>query len=225
MKQPMGLIVRKAAAAPSPAYAFLLACLYLVGTLGHLWPQTRAPMAAMTPWFLLATGGAALLLALPERGRPAFLAWVAVCYLITFGLEVLGVATGKVFGAYRYGPVLGFHILDVPPVIGFNWVMLILAFSDLASLLPRGRLYGPLLAAAAATGFDWVMEPAAIGLGYWTWAGGDIPLRNYAAWFLIALAFSAAHSALGLRSRRMTPAILAAAQAVFFGILRLALFP
>jgi hypothetical protein len=34
--------------------------------------------------------------------------------------------------------------------------------------------------------FDWIMEPVAIRLDYWTWAGGDIPMQNYFAWFVIA---------------------------------------
>src|SRR5512133_850806 len=140
-------------------FALALGCLYSVGILSHLLPALRPLMAILTPWFLLATGSAALFLAIPQRGRGAFLAWVGICYLVTFALEALGVATGKIFGAYSYGTVLGGHILGVPPVIGFNWVMIILAFSGLAIRLPRGRFYGPFLAAAAATFFDWIMEP------------------------------------------------------------------
>lgn len=217
-------VIQEARKRPSLVFAVLLACLYSVGILSHLWPQTRGLMAILTPYFLLLTGGAALVLAIPERGRAGFLVWVAVCYLVTFALEALGVATGMVFGAYHYGGVLGGHILGVPPVIGFNWMLIILAFSSLALRLPRSKYYGPLLAAAAATFFDWVMEPVAIGLGYWTWEGGDIPLQNYAAWFVIALAMSLSQSISGIKPRRDTPAILAAAQLAFFAALRLALF-
>ncbi len=209
---------------PLALYAALLFCLYLVGTIGHLVPASRALMAFLTPAFLFLTGAGALILALPKAKPWIFLFWAVFSFLVTFGLEALGVATGAVFGAYHYGSVLGFHILAVPPVIGFNWVLVILAFADIAVRLPGGRWYGPFLAASAATGFDWVMEPAAIGLGYWTWAGGDIPLQNYLAWFLIALAASAAYSLLNLRARRPTAALLTGIQLVFFLILRLALF-
>lgn len=218
------LILRRAKDRPDIVFAVLLAGLYLVGIPSHLWPPTRPLMAVLTPYVLLATGVAALLLAIPTERRAAYLAWVGFSYVVTFALEALGVATGMVFGAYRYGEVLGSHFLGVPPVIGFNWVMVVLASIGLFSRLPGGRVYGPLLAAMAATGFDWIMEPVAIGLGYWTWDDGDIPLQNYAAWFLIALVVSAAYSLLGLRSRRDTPAILAGAQLVFFGVLRVALF-
>jgi bisanhydrobacterioruberin hydratase len=223
MERPVS-IIQAAKKRPTLVFAGVLGCLYFVGILSHLAPAFRPLMALLTPWFLLVTGTAALILAIPERSRGPFLTWVGVCCLLTFGLEALGVATGKVFGAYHYGTVLGRHILGVPPVIGFNWVMIILAFSSLSVRLPRGRFYGPFLAAAAATLFDWIMEPVAIGLGYWTWEGGDIPLQNYAAWFLIALAMSLAYSLLNIKSRRETPAILAAAQLLFFGVLRVALF-
>jgi len=215
---------RAAKERPDLAFAILIGCLYLVGIMSHLWPPTRDLMAAMTPYFLFATGAAALLLALPRERRAAFLAWALLSYLATFALEAIGVATGKVFGAYEYGPVLGAHVLGVPPVIGFNWVMIILAFAGAFSRLPGGRIYGPVLTATAATAFDWIMESVAIGLGYWAWEGGGIPLQNYAAWFLIALAASAAYSVLGLKPRGHAPLILAAAQAAFFGVLRIALF-
>ncbi len=224
MNEAMRRAANAARKRPDLLFAILLGCLYLVGILSHLWPPTRALMAAMTPYFLLATGAAALILSLPKERRGAFLSWVLLSYIVTFALEAIGVATGKVFGAYDYGPVLGAHVLSVPPVIGFNWVMIILAFAGAFTRLPGGRIYGPLLAAAAATGFDWIMEPVAIGLGYWTWEGGDIPFQNYAAWFLIALAMSAAYALLGLKSRRRAPLILAGAQVAFFGVLRIALF-
>ena len=217
-------ILKAARERPELLYTIVVAGMYLVGIVSHLWPPTRPVMAGLTPGFLLATGVAALLLAIPVERRATHLVWVGLAYLVTFALEALGVATGMIFGAYRYGTVLGAHLLGVPPVIGFNWVMVVLAFIGLFSRLPHGRFWGPVLTAAAATGFDWIMEPVAIGLGYWSWDQGTIPLQNYAAWFAIALVASASHSLLGLRWRRATPAILVGAQLVFFGVLRVALF-
>lgn len=205
-------------------FSALLICLYSVGIAGHIVPATRQLMTGLTPWFLFITGALAFYLAIPESRKKTFIIWAALSFLVTFALESLGVATGAVFGSYVYGPVLGTHFFGVPPVIGFNWVLVILAFIDLAVRLPRGRIIGPVIAACAATGFDWIMEPAAIGLNYWTWAQGDIPLQNYLAWFLIALAASCAYSALNLRSRRPVALVLALIQVVFFLVLRLALF-
>jgi putative membrane protein len=35
--------------------------------------------------------------------------------------------------------------------------------------------------------FDWLMEPVAIKLGYWTWlTDGGIPTKNYWDWFFVS---------------------------------------
>jgi putative membrane protein len=41
--------------------------------------------------------------------------------------------------------------------------------------------------ALMATAFDWIMEPAAIKLGFWSWTGGEVPLLNYLTWFMVSL--------------------------------------
>jgi len=158
-----------------------------MGTLWHYFDFSRPFVIALTPWLLLVLGIATLVVALRNQG-PGLLAWLVPTYLATFGLEVLGVATGLVFGPYYYSPVLGRHLFGVPPLIGFNWVLVVLG----AGLFSRRTLRlthpvpGALAAALLCVVFDVIMEPLAIRLGYWTWIGGSIPLQNYVAWFLIA---------------------------------------
>ncbi len=42
--------------------------------------------------------------------------------------------------------------------------------------------------ASLAVLFDWLMEPVAVKLGFWTWHGdGTIPLYNYICWFIISI--------------------------------------
>jgi bisanhydrobacterioruberin hydratase len=215
----------------------LFAVFYGVGAVGHLVDATRPLMLAMTPFFLPAMGMVALSghLAATRAGRVGarFWGWAAAVFVGTWAIEVIGVATGIVFGTYEYGRGLGAPVFGVPPVIGFNWVLVCLgmllwvapavegAAGSTGRTLPR-----PILAAAAAalaTGFDWVMEPVAIALGYWSWGGGGIPVQNYAAWF--AIAFGAALSFLYLvpRDARVAsrrPAWHVAAQLGFFAALR-----
>lgn len=163
----------------------LLIVLYTVGIAGHLYTPTKPLMLAMTPWFLLFCG---LMVVWPslKDGGCRFLLWASGTYLFTFAMEALGVATGLVFGFYIYGPVLGFGLFGVPLVIAFNWVLVVYGALRLAQRLVRPVWLLALLAAGLATAFDWVMEPLAIRLDYWRWAGGDIPAQNYIAWFLIA---------------------------------------
>ena len=54
---------------------------------------------------------------------------VFFAFSLGFIIEVLGVQTGVLFGAYSYGDPLGFKVFDVPLLIGVNW--LILSFSSL----------------------------------------------------------------------------------------------
>lgn len=202
----------------------VLFILYAVGVVGHLLPQTRGLMLAFTPWFLALCGLATVIPWLIKG--PGRTMWFWVTALLTFALEAIGVATGQVFGSYHYGPVLGLAIFGVPVVIAFNWSLVVggLAWS-------LRRLPWPL--AALGTGvlavvFDWVMEPVAMHLNYWQWAGNSIPLQNYLAWFVIA-AISAIFLVRLERKKRPGPrpagenllSYYVAIQFLFFGMLRL----
>jgi bisanhydrobacterioruberin hydratase len=203
---------------------------YAVGVAGHLVEATRPLMLGITPFFLPAMGALALSrYPAAGAGRP-FWGWAAATLFATWLVEVVGVHTGIVFGDYVYGRGLGIPLLGVPPLIGFNWVLVCLGMllwvapAGERAGLPRGVVAA--VAAALATGFDWVMEPVAMELGYWSWAGGEIPLQNYAAWFLIALAagwsFLRFVPAETRRASRL-PAYHVAAQLGFFAALRVGL--
>ncbi len=171
---------------------------FTVGALRHAVESELPQMLRLTPWVTFGSGVAAVLPALAGGGWP-FLLWCAGVYAFTFTAEAVGVATGAVFGAYTYGATLGPAWLGVPVLIAFNWVLVVHGAVCLAAwVIPEGggvrrRLAVVLLGALVATGFDFIMEPVAIRLDYWTWAGGGIPVQNYAAWFSIALAAAALH--------------------------------
>jgi putative membrane protein len=173
-----------------------------------------------------------------KEGGLGFSLWAVLVFASTFVLEVIGVATGLVFGSYSYGTVLGFHILKVPPVIGFNWVLIISGFCLLVQELipprpvsaepPTGRR-GPfavlsvlgksLLVALFATAFDFLLEPVAIRLGYWVWEGGLIPLSNYLSWFFIAFGAAILYFVFRVRLRNRVLMGYVLIQAVYFAIL------
>ena len=214
------------------AMAFVLAVLFAVGTAGHLVAHTLPWMLVLTPGFLLLTSGAVAVPSLAADGR-RFALWAAGAYALTFAAEAVGVATGAVFGEYVYGPTLGWKIWDVPVIIAFNWVMVVNGAICIAGRIlslraePGRRIALPLLAGAIAAAFDWVMEPVAIRLDYWTWAGGSIPLQNYAAWFVLAAGLAAFHPrqlqrACELGTTGRLAGVYVVLQAAFFGALRLA---
>jgi putative membrane protein len=84
----------------------------------------------------------------------------------------------------------------------------------------RRPLAAGLVTGLLVAGFDAVMEPVAIRLGYWTWASVGVPLQNHAAWFVIGGGLAAAYAALRPRTRAWAPLVAVAAQLVFFAGLR-----
>jgi putative membrane protein len=110
-------------------------------------------------------------------------------------------------------------------VIAFNWLLVILGALILARLISRKALVVALLAAGFAAGFDYLLEPSAMHLDYWSWSGvvsaADIPVRNYLAWFAIALAAGLPFVLIGIPVRSRVPAMYFLIQTAFFAALRI----
>jgi putative membrane protein len=197
-----------------------LSLFFLVGFVGHSLAITLPWMLRLTPYTLVVCGVIALLPVLLERNKWVLL-WGLILFVSTFFLEALGTATGKIFGPYTYGGTLGLKVLEVPLVIAFNWFLVILGSLSLARLIFRRELLAAILTAAMAVGFDFLLEPTAIRLDYWTWHTPVIPLQNYAAWFLIALAAALCYVYFKLSVKNRLPAVYFLIQLVFFAALRI----
>ncbi len=169
--------------------AFLVIA-YTGGIVTHLVPGFRPFALKITEMVLLVTNGLVLLYALYKYPSASLVLWVMIAYVFTFVMEVLGVATNQVFGNYSYGETLRVQAFDVPLIIAFNWVMLVLATFSYASLIKVNKWFLPFFSAIIIVIFDYVMEPVAMALDYWQWKNNVIPLQNYIAWFLIALLLS-----------------------------------
>ncbi len=194
---------------------------FAVGGAGHLRPGARPLFVSLAPLALLIAAGAVVITIVGERNLPVGL-WAACSAAAGFCVEVVGVATGAVFGAYSYGTVLGDRVLGVPPIIGLNWAVVVLGSASFATRLLRNPLAAAALAGALAAGFDWVLEPFAVSSGYWHWASGAVPLRNYAAWFLVAGALAYVYARLPRRMQSPVASIAALIQLTFFAVLRAA---
>ena len=128
-----------------------------------------------------------------------------------FLLEWMGVTSGKIFGVYAYGEVLQPKLMGVPVAMGFAWLSMVLSSAGVAEWLKAksgwmGPWLTPLFIALLMLLFDWVMEPAAVKLGYWHWREGSIPLQNYLAWFVFSFFYAVIAGRLGLL-RRGTPVL------------------
>lgn len=171
---------------------------FAIGTIGHHIDSTRTIMLQLTPYVLLLFGLSVLIPLWISRSWGVLL-WLAGTFAVTFALEAIGVATGVIFGQYEYGPTLGLKLLQVPLIIGFNWVIVVLGSVRISAWIlskaSPGRtsvalVLGPLLVGLLAVLFDLVLEPVAMRFDYWQWTSGIIPMRNYVAWFVIAAVVS-----------------------------------
>jgi putative membrane protein len=68
--------------------------------------------------------------------------------------------------------------------------------------------------------FDWVLEPVAVELGYWTWADGIIPWFNYATWWGVSAVIMLFFHFLPFRKHNLFAVHLLMIQVMFFLLLR-----
>ncbi len=164
------------------------------------------------PWYFLSTefiiyGCTVLIIAHAwRRGRGAVATFTAAS-LFGFTLEFLSVRAGT---DYCYGKFL----IMVPPWevgakmplaactggeavplwIILGWGITVYVAMATSSLLPIPWWVRPLLDGLLAVNIDWIMDPLAGHLGFWTWFHPGpwfgIPLDNYFGWIMTVAGFS-----------------------------------
>ncbi|THH37781.1 carotenoid biosynthesis protein [Neolewinella litorea] len=203
--------------------AFLLFA-FASGALAHTLPAVLPVTRYTTDGLLLVINGLLLYSIYRRNEDPGLWVWLVGAYCFTFAAEAVGVATGAIFGSYAYGPTMWWQWLGVPFVIALNWCALTLATNELAE-----RLVGPrpwwvaALASVLIALYDVAIEPVAIALDYWQWAGGTIPLRNYLMWAVVAFLISLPLQLLRIRYRSPLLLVYLFAQLFFFLVLNIAL--
>lgn len=195
-----------------------LAIIYAVGLAGHLILPLRPLMLLITPYVLLITGGIVLLPVLRDRNWRT-LSWLLAAGLVTFFIEVAGVATGKIFGNYAYTDVLGAPVFGVPLLIGFNWMLVLFGSINLAQIISRRAPLQIAIATLCAPLFDYVMEPVAVAFNYWGWHTGAPPLQNYIVWGVISGILCSVYLLSRCKAHRSLPAFYLGVQFCYFSIL------
>ncbi|MDW8295976.1 MAG: carotenoid biosynthesis protein [Raineya sp.] len=159
---------------------FLLLAMHIAGILGLVWEVTRPIFLSLVPFNLLAN--AALMLYFHKNLTKQFGLVCLIVMLGGFGVELLGVQTHAIFGAYWYETTLGIKFWGVPLLIAVNWLIVIYTSQAVASLFGL-QIWGHILLATLLTvGLDVLIEPVAIRFDFWDWAGGKVPLQNYVGW-------------------------------------------
>lgn len=176
-------------------------------------------MITLTPYVLLLTGVIVLFFIKELKLKPVI--WCLAVYIVTFFLEVVGTRTGFVFGNYTYGNVLGLKLFDVPLIIGFNWVIIIMAAINISQSAEKNIFLAALLASTLTVIFDVILEPVAVKLNYWQWENNIIPLKNYYSWFIITFAASLFASNLKIKFQSIILEHYFMIQLIFFIVLSL----
>jgi putative membrane protein len=170
-----------------------------------------------------------------ENKISKFFTFACICALVGISVELIGVHTGLLFGNYAYGKNLGPALFQVPWIIGINWFIVIYSASHFISWLyqkikkaiPEGE--SSLLrkwsicfdSAILAVFFDWLIEPVAIKLDFWSWINqAEIPLYNYICWFFISLILVVVFQRMKFEKINQFAIYLLMIQAMFFLLLR-----
>jgi bisanhydrobacterioruberin hydratase len=208
---------------------------HAVGLVGML---TNANLFASISWLNLLLMAGLIIYTQPQKNIPFFI-FVALTFCLGIAVEIIGVNTGKLFGNYKYSSVLGISIKNVPIIIGANWFIIMYCcgmavnhfMARLAQALPEGetiRINEKLKlaslvfdAATLAVIMDWIIEPVAIKLNYWSWLpNGDIPTFNYISWFAVSAVFMLLFNMLAFKKNNIFAVHLLLIMSLFFVILR-----
>jgi uncharacterized membrane protein len=153
-------------------------------------------------------------------GRIEACAFAAICLLVTFAMENVGVLTGFPYGHYVFLVESGLpHIGVIPPIVGPLYFAMGYASWVIANLLLNGRMaplsrHGvvalPLLSAFVMTQWDVVMDPAGSTLAKaWVWRDGGgyfgVPLSNFLGWFLVTWLYFQGFALFAYRRRNQAP--------------------
>lgn len=163
------VLLLASAAGVLPGWLAFNAVLLLVGVV-----VMRSPLLVAVAPLVTRRAGAVLL------GVTAF----------TYGVEVVGIATGWPYGTFTYLADLGPMVEGVPLALPLLFLPLVLNAVLLSVLLTgaagsRRRVRVP-VAIAILLVVDLVLDPAAVALGFWAFEGPaayfGVPLSNYVGW-------------------------------------------
>ena len=198
--------------------ALLLAIFYSVGVVGMLLPATNNYFLQLTPFALLLSF---FVLALSDESkqRRKLIAYLLFIYISSYAIEVAGVHTGLLFGAYSYGENLGIKFWGTPLIIGANWFFLVYTTAAIFEKAKMAASLKVLLASSSMLFYDIVMEQVAPALDMWSWKEVAVPFQNYITWFLIAVTFHIGLKLLKIKIKNGLALAVLLCQFIFFVLL------
>ena len=208
---------------------------HIIGLIGILGFKSDLIIASSPLNLLLMFG---LILYTQNTRNASFYVFLLTCFIFGIIIEIIGTRTGILFGDYAYGKTLGPKIFNVPLIIGINWFTVMfccgstihmMMFKLVKKIDANETIKKPILktisvivdGATLALIFDWLMEPVAIHLGYWSWGGtGEIPIFNYDCWFIFSMLFLLVFHFCNFEKQNKFALHLLLIQIMFFTLLR-----
>jgi putative membrane protein len=181
---------------------FIALLFHVSGAIGILFTGYKDWFIQHTP-LNLALMAVLLIWTQPKKNLSFFL-FLFIAFFTGISTEMIGVNTGVLFGIYQYGKVMGYSWNGVPFIIGINWFVIVYCAGMVISQVHNwmeekytvsGIQLSPFIqtlsfiidGALLTTFFDWLMEPVAVKLGFWTWLdNSSVTCFNYICWFLIS---------------------------------------
>jgi len=196
----------------------LIILFHLIGLIGLSIAFFRPYFLVFVPWHLLIMLTVLVICHQPLNAR--FIIFAILIAAAGFTIEYTGIHYHWPFGDYQYAQTLGWKISGVPAIIGVNWFLLVYAT---AATLRRSRFQRATsritVGAVILVLLDLLIEPAAIKLDYWRWAGNHIPLSNYISWFVISIIMLAIFEAFRFPKQSRIASVFLLTQFIFFLIL------
>ena len=199
--------------------SILLIILYGVG-LGGFFFQFSSYFVQLTPIQLLTS--LFFVLAAHHSWKVKTVLFCIFCAVLGFLIEVVGVATGDIFGNYAYGSVLGLKFHNTPLIIGINWLLITYCSGVTVNELCGEKISWwkkSFLGAVLMVSLDILIEPTAMKTDMWHWANNIVPLKNYTSWFIVSLVMQILFQQLVGNTKNKIGYLVFILQFLFFGCL------
>ena len=196
----------------------ILIVIHLAGIIG-LHSVYKDLFLMFTPFNLLLS--ITLLLLNHKEFNRSFYIFCFIVFLSGYFIELIGVRTGTIFGHYAYGNTLGIKLLEVPVIIGINWLILLYCIGVICNGLKFSILIKSILGALMLVILDFFIEIVAVKYDFWSWSASTPPVQNFIAWFIISFLLLLLFNALNFNKSNKLAKGLFIIQLVFFVVLAL----
>ena len=150
----------------------------------------------LPPWSHWLSGMNVVLFAVPAfwatrrwlGWRDAAILW-AVLGVYALLVETSAILTGFPYGHFGYSDLLGVKLFGTTPwTVCLAWTPLMIAAYAVSASVFRNPMVRIICAALIVTAFDLVLDPGAVRLGFWHYAGGGefygVPVSNFVGWLV-----------------------------------------